>query len=64
MVFFTMTSPTQDRIERRLAAIIVADVVGYSRLIGIDEAGTVQALRGHRAAIDPVVTGALSRWRL
>jgi class 3 adenylate cyclase len=30
------------RIERRLAAILAADVVGYSRLIGADEAGTLQ----------------------
>jgi TolB-like protein/class 3 adenylate cyclase len=35
---------------RRLAA---ADIVGYSRLMGLDEAGTVQALREHRAAADP-----------
>lgn len=31
--------------ERRLAAILAADVVGYSRLIGVDEAGTLAALR-------------------
>jgi adenylate cyclase len=40
---------------RRLAAILAADIVGYSRLIGLDEAGTVQALREHRAAADPLV---------
>jgi len=33
---------------RRLAAILAADVVGYSRLMGEDEAGTAQALREHR----------------
>lgn len=35
---------------RRLTAILAADVVGYSRLMGLDEAGTAQALREHRAA--------------
>ncbi len=34
--------------ERRLAAILAADVVGYSRLIGADEAGTLNALRALR----------------
>ena len=34
--------------ERRLAAILAADVVGYSRLMGVDEAGTLAALRSHR----------------
>jgi len=36
---------TQDRSQRRLAAILAADVVGYSRLIGEDEAGTLAALK-------------------
>src|SRR6516165_1434895 len=40
---------------RRLAAILAADMVGYSRLMGEDEAGTVHALREHRAAADPLV---------
>jgi adenylate cyclase len=40
---------------RRLAAILAADMVGYSRLMGLDEAGTVQALREHRAAAEPLV---------
>ena len=34
--------------ERRLAAIVAADVVGYSRLIGMDETNTVSALKAHR----------------
>ena len=34
--------------ERRLAAILAADVAGYSRLVGIDEAGTLSALKAHR----------------
>src|SRR5215472_4552676 len=40
---------------RRLAAILAADVVGYSRLMGLDEAGTAQALREHRATADPLI---------
>ncbi|MFQ5968596.1 MAG: adenylate/guanylate cyclase domain-containing protein, partial [Acidimicrobiia bacterium] len=40
--------------ERRLAAILAADVVGYSRLIHADEEGTLAALMGHREElIDP-----------
>src|SRR3954465_13218784 len=45
-----------DRVERRLAAILAADVVGYSRLMEADEAGTARLLREHRAAADPLVT--------
>src|SRR5271169_321530 len=40
---------------RRLAAILAADVAGYSRLMGLDEAGTAQALREHRTVADPLV---------
>ena len=44
------------RVERRLAAILAADVAGYSRLIGVDEEGTVTALKAHRRElIDPKV---------
>ena len=40
--------------ERRLAAILVADVVGYSRLVRVDEEGTIAALKTLRAdLIDP-----------
>jgi adenylate cyclase len=40
--------------ERRLAAILAADVVGYSRLMGKDEAGTLDALKTHRRELlDP-----------
>jgi TolB-like protein/class 3 adenylate cyclase len=46
----------EDRVARRLAAIIAADVAGYSRLMSADEAGTARTLRDHRAAIDPIVT--------
>ena len=42
--------------QRRLAAIVSADVVGYSRLIGVDETGTLAAFRNHRSElIDPLV---------
>ena len=46
----------KQRVERRLAAILAADIVGYSRLMGLDEAGTVRALRERRAAADPLIT--------
>lgn len=46
-----------ERVERRLAAILAADVVGYSRLMGQDEAGTLARLRTHRRElIDPKIT--------
>jgi adenylate cyclase len=44
------------RTSRRLAAILAADVVGYSRMMGVDEAGTLLALKHHREAVfDPLV---------
>lgn len=54
---------TNSGVERKLAAILAADVVGFSRLIGLDEEGTIarlQALR--RDAIDPAI--ALHRGRI
>jgi adenylate cyclase len=39
---------------RRLAAIVAIDVVGYSRLMGADEPGTLVRLKEHRAATDPI----------
>src|SRR5499433_1045674 len=42
-------------VERRLAAILAADMAGYSRLMGLDEAGTARALREHRADADPLI---------
>ena len=45
-----------ERVERRMAAILAADVVGYSRLMGEDEEGTLEQLRGHRRdLIDPTI---------
>jgi len=44
------------RVERRLAAILAADVAGYSRLMGVDEVGTLAALKAHRREIvDPAI---------
>ncbi len=45
-------------VQRRLAAILAADVVGYSRLMGTDEVGTLGALKAHRREmIDPAIAG-------
>ena len=41
--------------ERRLAAIDCADVAGYSRMMGADEAGTHAAFKAHRSAIFPII---------
>ena len=44
------------RIERRLAAILAADVVGYSSLMERDEAGTLERLKAHRREfVDPLI---------
>ncbi len=44
------------RVERRLTAILAADVAGYSRLMGVDEEGTHERLKAHlRQLIDPKV---------
>jgi adenylate cyclase len=52
-----MQAGSPDRVERRLAAILAADVAGYSRLMGLDEAGTVARMREvRRELIDPAVT--------
>jgi len=46
------------RVERRLAAILAADVAGYSRLIGADEEGTLARIKALRAEmIDPKIAG-------
>ncbi|SHJ25725.1 adenylate cyclase [Bradyrhizobium lablabi] len=41
--------------ERRLAAIVCADVAGYSRMMGFDEAGTHAAFKAHRSAMYPII---------
>jgi adenylate cyclase len=45
-----------ERVERRLAAILAADVVGYSRMMGAEEEATLARLKGHRRElIDPKI---------
>jgi len=45
-----------ERVERRLTAILAADVAGYSRLMGADEEGTLARLKAHRRAlVDPKI---------
>ena len=47
-----------NRVERRLAAILAADVAGYSRLIEADEEGTLSRLKAlHAEIIDPKIAG-------
>src|ERR1700692_379117 len=51
-----MPSGEQHQTSRRLAAILAADVVGYSRLMGDDEVGTLGGLKTHRRElIDPAI---------
>ena len=46
----------EERVERRLAAVLVADVVGYSRLVGVDDEGTVARVKALRKTlIDPKI---------
>jgi adenylate cyclase len=48
---------TEDRVDRRLAAIFAGDVAGYSRLMGVDEEGTLRQLKAHRKElVDPKIT--------
>ena len=48
----------EERLQRRLAAIMSTDVVGYSRLMGMDEAGTLSRLNAlRRELIDPAIAG-------
>jgi adenylate cyclase len=44
-----------ERMERRLSAILAADIAGYSALMGSDEARTVRDLKGHQAVVLPMV---------
>src|ERR1700745_3139068 len=50
------TTLATGRLERRLAAILAADVAGYSRLMSVDEEGTHERLRAHLAQlVDPKI---------
>lgn len=44
-----------DRVQRRIAAILAADVVGYSRLMGKDEEATLAILKAHREIVDTLI---------
>ena len=47
---------TEERTQRRLAAILAADVAGYSRLMSADEEGTLAKLKAHRRdLLDPKI---------
>ena len=47
----------EERTQRRLAAILAADVVGYSRMMGVNEAGTLTALKAwQRDIVQPLMT--------
>jgi TolB-like protein len=50
-----MTEAHPGRVGRRLAAIVAADVAGYSRLMGLDEVGTARTLRKNRKVTDALV---------
>ncbi len=47
----------EERVERRLAVILAADVAGYSRLMDVDEEATLRTLMAHRRIIDGLVSG-------
>jgi TolB-like protein len=54
---FRSTALATERVQRRLAAILAADVAGYSRLVGVDEEGTLARLKAHRRElIDPKIS--------
>ena len=47
---------TEDRVNRRLAAIFAGDIAGYSRLMGADEEGTLRQIKAHRKElVDPKI---------
>src|SRR5580765_7073382 len=47
----------EDHVERKLAAIFAGDVASYSRLMGVDEEGTLHQLKAHRKdLVDPKIT--------
>ncbi|MGA7667514.1 MAG: adenylate/guanylate cyclase domain-containing protein [Pseudolabrys sp.] len=52
-----MAEMAEDRVDRRLAAIFAGDIAGYSRLMGVDEEGTLRQLKAHRKElVDPKIT--------
>src|ERR1700682_4628446 len=57
----TATDSASGARQRKLATILFADVVGYSRLMGEDETATYDALQNLRRAIDPIIAGHAGR---
>ena len=49
--------PDKPKVSRRLAAILAADIAGYSALMGLDEEATVGDLKAHQAVILPMIAG-------
>jgi hypothetical protein len=49
------TDMAEERVERRLSAILAAEIAGYRALMGADEARTVRDLKGHQAVVLPMV---------
>src|SRR6516164_1406461 len=47
--------PEKSKVLRKLAAILAADIAGYSALMGADEAGTVRDLKAHQAVVLPMI---------
>src|SRR5690242_21940486 len=51
----SMATMTDDKVKRRLTTVLCADVYGYSRLMEVDEAGTLATLRRYRTAMAGLV---------
>jgi adenylate cyclase len=52
---------SEERVKRKLSAILSADVVGYSRLMGEDEVSTVQTLEAYRKVMSDLIEQFLGR---
>src|SRR5215469_15502165 len=48
-------NPANPKVSRRLAAILAADIAGYSALMGADDVRTVRDLKGHQTALLPMI---------
>ncbi len=55
------TGMNRERAQRRLATILAADVVSYSRLMGEDEEATLATLKSHREVIDGLIARDVGR---
>ena len=57
LVWYQWPRMSEEKVERRLAAIFAGDIAGYSRLMGLDEEGTLRQLKGIRKElVDPKIT--------